>query len=63
MTNLFMSLLCFISKDLVSVLSLIIKFSRHDIVEILQKLELNTNQSIIFWSLTNTFLMFITNWY
>jgi hypothetical protein len=63
MTNLFMSLLCFISKDLVGVLSLIIKFSRHDIVEILQKLELNTNQSIIFWSLTNTFLMFITNWY
>ena len=63
MTNLSMSLLCFISKDLVGVLSLIIKFSRHDIVEILQKLELNTNQSIIFWSLTNTFLMFITNWY
>ena len=63
MTNLFMSLLCFISKDLVGVLSLIIKFSRHDIVEILQKLELNTNQSIIFWSLIKTFLMFIANWY
>jgi hypothetical protein len=55
MTNLFMSLLCFISKDLVVVLSLIIKFSRHDIVEILQKLELNANQSIIFWSLTKLF--------
>jgi len=61
MTNLFRSLLCFISKDLVGVLSLIMKFSRHDIVEILQKLELNTNQSIIFWSLSKTFLMFITN--
>jgi hypothetical protein len=53
MTNLFMSLLCFISKDLVGVLSLIIKFSRHHNIATMNdniNMDMQYNSSVNEWS-------------